>query len=477
MKWKSAMVVGCASTLMSGPASAHFFAQPYVLPVPYEIYAYGAAASLAASFLLLAFFVSTTSPKRKIGKAETRRADEQVVKSPRAAGLVLMIVCVVAGLFGTQNPYMNICMTMFWIWFVLGVPYAVAFAGNIYARYDPMRAIVELAEGPSRLLSVERVRYPAWLGCYPASLFYGIFVWLELFGHLSPRGLATSLIAYGAVTVFGSYLFGQRVWLRRCEFFALTMRVIGSIALIEFCRGACGRSCNVHRPVKTFDHISQLFFVTCLLSSTTFDGLHATTPWVNSFWQGIYPLIPTAIAGANEERFVIAVHLYNTWQYSSLLVLPFVYFGIFLGFCRVMKWMTRSNESSTSIAIAMTPSLVPIALAYHIAHYFTVFLSQGVQITREVSDPLGYGWNLFGTARFTLPAMMLDMGTVWHTQVGVIVIGHAVGLYVAHRDALTLFNSRKSVVASQLPMLGLMMSFTTLGLWILSLPLSPVPGS
>ena len=45
-------------------------------------------------------------------------------------------------------------------------------------------------------------------------------------------------------------------------------------------------------------------------------------------------------------------------------------------------------------------SLVPIALAYAIAHYFSLFVLQGQVTRRLVSDPFGFGWDLFGTRDF-----------------------------------------------------------------------------
>ena len=65
------------------------------------------------------------------------------------------------------------------------------------------------------------------------------------------------------------------------------------------------------------------------------------------------------------------------------------------------------------------------------------------------------------------------MGTVWNVQVGLIVLGHMVSVYLAHVEALRLFPKRSQAIASQLPMLLLMVLFTTAGLWILSQPIKP----
>jgi hypothetical protein len=49
--------------------------------------------------------------------------------------------------------------------------------------------------------------------------------------------------------------------------------------------------------------------------------------------------------------------------------------------------------------------------------------------------------------------------------------GHVVAVYMAHVIALHVFPSRRQGVSSQIPMLVLMVAYTCLGLWVLSLPL------
>src|SRR3546814_12143590 len=99
--------------------------------------------------------------------------------------------------------------------------------------------------------------------------------------------------------------------------------------------------------------------------------------------------------------------------------------------------------------------------------------TQGVKIISLLSDPFGWGWNLFGTAGLLRAPILPSMSMVWHTQVGLILFGHIVSVYIAHVEALRLFPSRARAIASQLPMLILMMLFTIAGLWILLPPISP----
>jgi hypothetical protein len=114
---------------------------------------------------------------------------------------------------------------------------------------------------------------------------------------------------------------------------------------------------------------------------------------------------------------------------------------------------------------------LPIALVYHVTHYYTLILTQGVKIVSLLSDPFGWGWNLFGTAGLLRAPILPDLGSIWHTQVGLILFGHIVSVWIAHLEALRLFPTRRAAMWSQLPMLLLMVIFTTFGLWILSQPL------
>jgi hypothetical protein len=116
-------------------------------------------------------------------------------------------------------------------------------------------------------------------------------------------------------------------------------------------------------------------------------------------------------------------------------------------------------------------SLLPIALVYNVAHYFMLLLLQGPEIIRLISDPFGWNWNLFGTSGFE-NGVYLSAATVWHFQVGLILIGHIISVLIAHFVAVRLFVSHKNALLSQLPMLLLMIIYTIIGLWILAQPIA-----
>jgi hypothetical protein len=120
------------------------------------------------------------------------------------------------------------------------------------------------------------------------------------------------------------------------------------------------------------------------------------------------------------------------------------------------------------LARAFAHTLVPIAFAYVLAHYFSLLLWQGQAIGYLMSDPLGEGANLFGTSGYQIDYNVISYAAIWYVQVGVLVLGHVAGLALAHDRALTLYREPQQAVRSQYWMLAVMVAFTSFGLWLLS---------
>ncbi len=124
--------------------------------------------------------------------------------------------------------------------------------------------------------------------------------------------------------------------------------------------------------------------------------------------------------------------------------------------------------SVEKLRAAFVHSLIPIALVYVAAHYFTFLIFEGQAITYLASDPLGQGWDLFGTATGAVDYSILSQENAWYLEVGFVVIGHVAALALAHDRALALYPDTRLAVRSQYWMLGIMVGFTTLALWLLA---------
>ena len=470
-----AYCLGIPLLLLAGASTAHSFGTPYNLPVPFWMYAYGASATLAVSFAIVAYFAGVPIDVARFarsGRTTGLRIPAPLLGLLQALAVGLLVLCIATGLFGTRNVYTNFNMTFFWLVFALGFLYVTALVGDLYALVNPWRVLCDAFATATRR-SASLFTYPASLGYYPALVLYAGFIWIELFGHSQPFSLAVTLLAYTAVNFVGAALFGRAAWFRYGEFFAVMFRLVALMAPVAYVREADGYTVTYRKPLmglleRPAEHGSLLLFVLFMLSSTAFDGLHETLPWVSVFWKNIFPVLT---AGSNQP-YTVTVNYYYYWQWAMLLVSPFIYLVVYLAFIVVSKAVAGSRQPLRTLALAFTLSLVPIAFVYNITHYFTLLTSQGVQIVRLISDPFGLQWNLFGTATLPPDPIILDAGTVWHTQVALILIGHILGVYVSHIEALRVFKGTRRAVLSQLPMLILMILFTTAGLWILSLPIA-----
>jgi hypothetical protein len=106
--------------------------------------------------------------------------------------------------------------------------------------------------------------------------------------------------------------------------------------------------------------------------------------------------------------------------------------------------------------------------AYVLAHYFSLLVWQGQAIGYLASNPLGRNANLFGTAHWHINYNFIDSTVIWYVQVAALVLGHVGGLTLAHDRALSVYRSKLDAVRSQYWMLAVMVTFTCLGLWLLS---------
>jgi hypothetical protein len=466
--------------LSSGAAAAHMSGVVYNLPIPFWMYGFAASAALALSFLIVGYFVTAKSVARNFRQIELVVPDNTILRAVlvglRTFSVCALLLTTLTGVFGPANPFANFSVTFFWVVFALGFTYLTALVGDAYALINPWRAICDgLARLNPRLLR-PRVQYPGWLGYYPALAFYMAFIWLELFGQPRPRALGEILLAYSVINVVGAGVFGRDAWFHYGELFAVFLRVIGKIAPLGYrIDPASGRPdrVQVRQPfigllAEPADHVSLLLFVVFMLSSTAFDGVHETRPWALVFWKEIYPQLTRLIA----RPYLFFVSIYYYWQWAMLFVSPFVYLAVYTVFVWLMRIVTGSTRTVRDLALQFAFTLVPIAFVYNITHYYTLLLAEAPVIVTMISDPFGVGWDLFGTAKLHRPPAIPLADQVWHTQVGLILFGHIVSVYLAHLQALKIFPKGRQGVVSQLPMLALMMLLTTVGLRILSLPIA-----
>ena len=82
-------------------------------------------------------------------------------------------------------------------------------------------------------------------------------------------------------------------------------------------------------------------------------------------------------------------------------------------------------------------SMVPIALAYCAAHYVSLLLFTGQNAVFLASDPLGRGWDLFGTAGGRM-SFFVSAEVFWYLQLLFVIGGHVAAIVLAHDRALVM---------------------------------------
>jgi len=469
-----------AGLLLAAPASAwaHAFGEPVQLPMPYGLYIAGSVLALVFSFLLLA--LSGRPSGKRFSRTNTHRLlpipawPAKWVHFARAAGslfwLSAMVLCIITGLFGSNDSHRNINMTLFWIVFALGGAYASLLVGDWYKYQHPWRFLL-----PARWNGIRK--YPRWLGHWPALLQLGCLVAIELFFHSTPRKLALLLIGFGVFNLAGMWLWGMRRWLQRGEPFAVLFRLFAACAPLKRIHNPDGKfRWQVTLPFANLSrmrlwHPAQCLFVLFLLSSTAYDGLRETAVYFNVFWQDPLGILQAAFG---EHPLLIYPQVrpwFIAWEITLLIVSPLFYLLLFIAFIALGRALTGSKQPIALLLRRYLPSLVPIAVVYHLTHYYTLLFSQGVKIRGLVSDPFGWGWNIFGTAITGRLPWLPDMAGIWTSQVVLILAGHVAAVWLAHQQALKLETSTGRATLSQLPMLVLMVVFTSVGLWILAQPL------
>jgi hypothetical protein len=122
------------------------------------------------------------------------------------------------------------------------------------------------------------------------------------------------------------------------------------------------------------------------------------------------------------------------------------------------------------VVATMAGSLVPIVVGYAVAHYATLLVVEGQRVAVQLSDPLGLGWNVFGTANLQVSTAVFSHPTaVALLQLLAIVGGHLLGIVAAHEKAVSLLEP-SAALAGQWPMLLVMVGYTCAGLVLLFSP-------
>jgi hypothetical protein len=457
------------------PAGAHGFGQRYDLPLPLSLYLFGGAAAVVFSFVVVGLFVRSTPPTRAHSRVDLfdyplGRALTALGTPLRLTALALFAAMLVAGFFGDQNPYHNLAPTLVWIIGWVGLAYVSAFVGNVWPLINPWRTVFNLVERTYRHICGRNLAldkpYPHALGVWPAVLLLLAFSWTELVYPTPavPSHIASFALGYSVLTWTGMFLFGSETWLRHGELFTVVFGTFARVAPTEICTAQPKPQFLLRRFGTGLTHREQvspsmMALVLLLLSSVLYDGLIATPEW-------------------SAAESAIIVRLTDVVEFGPMALRSIGLVGFWLLFLSaywmvsaIMSAATEWQFSPGQIAQSFALTLIPIVLGYHLAHYLVFLLVQGQYIVPLLSDPFGYGWNLFGTASYRPNIAIVGARFAWYTAVAAVLLGHIAAVYLAHAQAMQTFAARKLALASQIPLTALMVVYTFVSLSILAEPI------
>jgi polyferredoxin len=494
--------------------------------IPRWLFLLGAALVVILSFIVVEVFGARKKSTWRFNLAKDKRV-YRLLRSrwfqavPQLAVVVLFMFLTYAGLFGSRTQ--NITPIAVWTIWWGGLVFAVALIGPAFCFACPWDGLANIA---SRLRAIARVEpislslpFPSWAAnLYPAIALFVVLTWLELgFGVTTdPRTTATMGIGMAAFAIVGAMLFdGKRFCHHGCPVgrisgiyanvspieiraknpktcttcktedclngnergypcpTGISLKVIQDSSYCTMCT-ECIKSCdrqNVAVNLRPFGadldaprrgRLDEAWLSVSLLALTLFHGFSMTPAWENHRPGGesLMRLMATTLGTPKEVNFTLGM--------MAIVALPITLYAIsvWLG-----AKLAGSVVTARELFIQYAYSILPVALFYHLAHNAMHVLMEGGSIVPRLSDPLGQGSDWFGTRDLHMGPLLSEQAT-WVTQVVLILVGHVIGIVVAHRIAHRLFPDKKSAIQSLVPMLVVMVCLSVAGLGLMSLDMN-----
>jgi hypothetical protein len=455
-----------AALLLPDTALAHGLVGRADLPIPEWLFAWAAAVVLVVSFAALGTLWREPKLQDDEGFRPLPRGLSRAIVNPvtdvaaGAIGVGVLALVVWSGISGTQEVQANFAPTFIYVIFWVGLVPASVLLGDVFRAFNPWRAIARAAGfvfsrgGPS-----EPLPYPPWLGRWPAAATLFGFGWMELAytNGSQPRDLAIATLVYTGITMLGIAWYGSEAWLGRAEGFSVYFNLFSRISPVTVRDGRLG----LRRPLSGLPRLDAapgtVFLLMVMLGIVTFDGASEGPTWAS-----IAPDIQDVFTGIGLSDRVALEGSFTVGMLMGIAVIGVIYAIGITGVHLV------EHRPEATLGRTFVHSLVPIAAVYVIAHYISFLLYNGQSISPLASDPLGKGWDIFGTADKGIDYGIIGATGIWYVQVGALVTGHVCGLVLAHDRAIGIFERVKAAVRSQYWMLGVMIGYTCFGLWLLS---------
>lgn len=475
--------------------SAHGLGGPSDLPIPANLAIAAGSAALTVSFVVLLFAWrrprytpaggALTAPDGAGTDTAAPVAADAGIRVPaplaglvdsrafavalRVLGLAFFGYIAGAALLGQDtliNPTFGVVFVLLWVGIV---PVSLLF-GSFYRAVNPARTLALLisrvvAPRPDRETDTghppgdrddplgERHDegllgpMPRRWGYWPAALGLLAFVWLELVypdaTYLAPVRLWFAM--YLVLIVFGGVLYGSR-WVSRADPFEVYSALVGHLSV--WARRPDGTLVMVS-PLRNLARLrgepGLVAVVAVLLGSTAFDSFREWNSWL---------------------RFSQSTDANMTLVNTAVLVAMCTFVGVLFAAATAATGI-EAGTRRWELPGVFAHSVVPIVVGYMVAHYLTLFVESGQQTLIQLSDPMGTGSNLLGTADWQVNYWLSNHPTfLANTKVIAIVSGHILGVIAAHDRAFAVLPKRHQLTG-QLPLLFVMVLYTFSGLYLL----------
>jgi hypothetical protein len=461
----TALLAAVAALAAPATASAHGGPiQRNPLPIEPWLFGWAAAAVLVVSFAALALMW----PKPRLEQPPWRPlpfglgrllGSRGVEVLCGLIGVALLAIVVVAGYVGPDSAADNLVPTFVMITFWVGLAVLSILFGDVFRAFNPWRAIGRAVGAVVGRRGPVRRPYPEPLGRWPAAAGLLVFTWIELVSGWSdtPATLTNAIVGYTVVTLAAQSVWGVETWSRRGEAFSVYYNLLSRISVFETRDGVVGVRPPLGGLPRLDPVVGTVAFVMVMIGTVTFDGLSQ-----GNLWNEVGPALGDAFGslGLGADG---ATKLADTVGLLGAV-------GLVAGFYALGIEGARSvggGMSAARLRALFIHSLVPIACVYVLAHYLTYLLFEGQAIQYLASDPFGQGWDVFGTASAAIDFSLISQNMTWYLQVGFVVLGHVAALVLAHDRALAAYDQPSEAVRSQYWMLGIMVGFTLLALWLL----------
>jgi hypothetical protein len=478
-----------ASWLLPKHSLAHAFDERYDLPLPLDFFIWGAVLTVVLTYLITIWF-SQYSGKQPaqyrvidlpVANPNTHLAN-LISKFFKLISLLGMVGIILIGLYGPSNPLMNLSSHFIWVNWWVGMPLLFVIFGPLLHHLNPFLNLAQITQYLINKSSFKASKLPLSqtmniIGCWPAVFGILCWSWIEVIYPSAslPKFLAQMSLVWISATIVGTALFGLSNWQKNWDFFSIYFDILSSISPLQF---NSKKQLVWQMPFVSLSQEKpsipgQVGFMIAMLSSVLFDGLHSSPVWLSfdfylkkyaPFLMDINGYIPGIIGVSSIWLFFYSVFIITCYAASQIALK-------LSKSDRQNKFADNSSLTAFDLAQRFSLSLIPIALAYHIAHHFSSLMIQGQNVIHLISDPFGVGWNLFGTSLLYPDITLVDAKLTWYVALIAIVLGHVIAIWLTHLIALQKWQNSQIASIASLPLTIVMIFYTALSLMILAEPL------